>query len=263
MSQAPPLQVLIVGIDKWLWGDMPPLKGAVNDAKLMKRVLQDSFAVPDKNITTLINEDATRENIINAFRTRLIDRAKAWIDSGTDDPSPAFVFLYAGHGSRCTDPTGTQPDGKDETIVPYDSRVGDVYDIKDWEIAGWLNELTSYTDNVTVIMDCCHSGSGTRSRDEENQRTDVKRYKQGAFTWYLAKELSNLLPGQQITYYDLFERTRLRVNRKYRTQMPQCEGDRDRVLFGGARVTRNPLVTITQTGKNGIWIDAGAIHGVS
>ena len=351
MSQAPPLYVFIVGIDKWLWEDMPPLKGAVNDALLMKRVFQERFAVPDENMTTLINEQATRENIVTSFRTELIDRAKAWQASDTDDPSPAFVFLYAGHGSRNTDPTGTQPDGKDETIVPYDSRLGDVYDIKDWEIAGWLDELTSITDNVTVIMDCCHSGSGTRSteedlgtpricenderpqqagrpieitndestnkpskpenspknklslktkatkiesgtrntsavskpnryvllaacrnfelakeytvRGEENKRKDVKNYKQGAFTWFLAQELMSLPPGQQITYHELFERTRFQVHQQYRSQMPQCEGDRDRVLFGGARIVSDPLVTVTEAGKRGILIDAGAVHGVS
>lgn len=342
MSDPPPLYVLIVGIDRWLNKDLPPLEGAVNDAKLIRQVLQTRFSVPDENILVILNEQATRNGIEHAFRTQLIDRAKHWKSRGSSDPSPAFVFYYAGHGSRTSDPTGVQPDGKDETIVPYDSRVGDVYDIKDWEIGGWLSELTQWTDNVTVIMDCCNSGSGTRDTEDigtsrscepdlrpqpakrplieaerpdiqsgsaasvtksnhsvikagtrnadgdnlnryvllaacrsfeaakeytvkgkENQRTDVKRYKQGVFTWFLAKELMSLTPGQQATYQDVFERTRYLVHQKYHSQMPQCEGDRNRVLFGGARIASDRLVTVIEKDDSGVWIDAGEIHGVT
>ncbi|TWU07546.1 caspase family protein [Stieleria varia] len=344
-----PIVALIVGIDHWLKEDLHKLKGAVNDARLMQRVLQDRFGATDENVRMLLNEEATREGITKAFQEHLIDRAKSWRDANSGEPSPAFVFFYAGHGSRATDPTGTQPDGKDETIVPYDSRVGEVFDVKDWEIGGWLDQLTQYTDNVTVIMDCCNSGSGTRDIDEpgtarvceaderpqptgrpisdqpktesvsvdvdndneiddehattrgssddqpatgsgsgsidryvafaacrsyeaakeytvkkeESKFEDKRRYKQGAFTWLLAKEMMKLPPDEKITYQELFERVRYQVHRMYRSQMPQCEGDRNRLLFGGVRVTRDPMVTVIESGKNGIWIDVGAAHGYS
>ena len=37
---------------------------------------------------------------------------------GQDD---IVVFHYSGHGSQMTDLEGDEPDGLDETIVPYDS----------------------------------------------------------------------------------------------------------------------------------------------
>ncbi|QDT02801.1 Caspase domain protein [Rubripirellula lacrimiformis] len=384
MPSLSPLFALIIGIDDWLWPKMPGLRGCVNDVELMRRVLQDRFGVPDENVLTLTNQAATRDAITNAFRTQFIDRAKQWRQSGGKDPEPAFVFHYSGHGSRARDASGTQPDGLDETIVPYDSRVGDVYDIKDWELAQWLGELTSYTENVTIILDCCHSGSGTRSIDslgtrrlgpvdlrnqpqirppgqtglpvgpghdwnahrlkganwnsgnqidlnstatrsahddqdsvsgnckyvllaacrnfefaeeytinvsppvdcdvpasttETDSPTATKNAgnaepaadanslakavkKHGAFTWFLAKELMSLSDGQTTTYRDLQQRVQYEVLNRYPSQSPQCEGDRDRILFGGVRPRRDTSLLISRVDQDRVWVDGGAVHGL-
>ena len=155
----PDLHVLIVGIDSWINPKLPPLKGCVNDAKLMQSVFRDRFGVAEENIAMLTNEDATRDGITTAFRSHLIDRARQLAGQQQSGVQPSFVFCFAGHGSRTKDRSGTQPDGMDETIVPYDSRTGEVYDIKDWELASWLDELTSYTSNVTVnLCGMCSAG---------------------------------------------------------------------------------------------------------
>ena len=325
-DSAPPIYALIVGIDNWVAPILPDLKGCAHDVRLMKQVFQERFAVPEENILTLIDEQATRKDLTSAFRTHLIERAKEWSQSQSNEPSPAFVFHFSGHGSRARDKTGTQPDGLDETIVPQDSRTGDVFDIKDWELAKWLEELTSYTDNVTVILDCCHSGSGTRNTESTGiprhgptdwrpqpegrpvnslaighvqngtRSADVpsyaadryvllaacrnfeyaeeyviqrhrsptgKRYKHGAFTWFLANELMGLPNDASVTYQELFRRVRYKVHRKYPRQTPQCEGARDRLLFGGASVITDPLASVISLKDNQVWVDAGLVHGVT
>ncbi len=61
------------------------------------------------------------------------------------------------------DTTGVEPDGYNETIVPYDSRTQGIYDIPDKVLTSLLARLaTTKGTNITVILDSCHSGSGTR-----------------------------------------------------------------------------------------------------
>ena len=76
-----------------------------------------------------------------------------------------MVVHYSGHGSQMTDIEGDEPDGLDETSssrgdsgrAPHENR-----DIKDDEIYLWLKDLTAKTSNVTLIFDCCHSGTIVR-----------------------------------------------------------------------------------------------------
>ena len=86
------------------------LKGCVNDARLMAGVLKDRFGFPEDHVTVLEEAEATRAGILAALDA-LAERA------GTDD---IVVLYYAGHGSQITDLEGDEPDGLDETIVPYD-----------------------------------------------------------------------------------------------------------------------------------------------
>lgn len=172
MPQSTPLYLLTVGIDQWLSPLVPELEGCENDVRMMKQVFRQRLAVPEENIKMLLGAEATRAGLETAFRQHLIDRAKSWKDSGAEGPAPAFVFHYSGHGSRAIDASGTQPDGMDETLVPQDSRIGDVYDLKDWEFAQWLEELSQYSDNVTIILDCCHSGGATRDTESTGTKRD-------------------------------------------------------------------------------------------
>lgn len=154
---------LLVGIDEYQNTDLPKLDGCLSDVLLVQGLLRKYFGVPDINVRTLTQERATHEAIAKTFEEHLALRAKAWADVGKQDPAPAFLFYFAGHGSQAPDATGQEPDGLDETLVPYDSREPGLYDIKDWELGQWLAQITTHTDNVTVILDCCHSGSGTRN----------------------------------------------------------------------------------------------------
>jgi hypothetical protein len=119
----------------------------------MKNLLIGKFGFDEEEILILGGAQAKRDAIIQAFRSHLIGRSGA----GT-----VAVFYYAGHGSQMRDAGNDEDDGLDETIVPQDSRKPGVYDLTDDELNGLLTELTARTKNVTVVLDCCHSGDGTR-----------------------------------------------------------------------------------------------------
>jgi len=145
---------LLVGIDKYLHLNF--LDGCVNDVELMQGILQTNFHFPPENITRLQNEKATRGGILAAMKN-LAGQAAA---------NDIIVFHYAGHGSQMTDREGDETgDGMDETIMPYDTgrRPNPNRDITDDEIHEWLMRVSKITPFVTLIFDCCHSG--TISRD--------------------------------------------------------------------------------------------------
>ena len=75
------------------------------------------------------------------------------------------LLYYAGHGSQEPAPPEfwhLEPDKLDETLVCYDSREQGKWDLADKEIAKLIDEVASTGRHVLVILDCCHSGSGTR-----------------------------------------------------------------------------------------------------
>lgn len=154
------LYAFLVGINRYASPTVPDLGGCVNDVDAMRALLRDQWGIADEAITVLTDEAATHAQMQAAFQARLLVPLQVWAAGGRTGEAPAVLFYFSGHGSRAL--AANKPSGFDETLVPHDSRLADVYDIKDWELGQWLAQLTQYTDNVTVILDCCHSGSGTR-----------------------------------------------------------------------------------------------------
>ncbi|KZT24898.1 hypothetical protein NEOLEDRAFT_401837 [Neolentinus lepideus HHB14362 ss-1] len=152
------------------------LSHAVNDAKRMREFLTKTLDVQEVNIAQIYDKAATRDHILSTFRTHLIENPA--IKHG--DP---VLFYFAGHGAQHIDPQEEESpvshqnyDGSSpqtdydedhilvlEAICPADRCPDSVPDIQDRELGVLLRRLAeSKGDNVTVIMDCCHSGSGTR-----------------------------------------------------------------------------------------------------
>lgn len=153
---------LVIGINAYPnFTKFEQLKGCVNDARLMESVLKDRFGFPAENIDVLTDAAATRDGILSAMEA-LLERV------GQDD---IVVMHYSGHGSQMTDREGDEPDGKDETLVPHDSGRAPHpnREITDDEIYAWLNRITAKTPFLTLIFDCCHSG--TISRDATGGRS--------------------------------------------------------------------------------------------
>jgi caspase domain-containing protein len=145
---------LLVGINNYKYSDkISPLAGSLNDVEAMRQVLVGKFEFPSENILVLKDSQATHAAIINAIQTHLIAKAQ---------PGDIVVFHYSGHGSQMKDVTGKMISGLDETLVPFDSRGGQVFDISGAEIHPLLLQLAKKTPNVTFILDSCHSGTLVR-----------------------------------------------------------------------------------------------------
>jgi hypothetical protein len=144
-------KALLVGIDHYRSARATP--GCVDDARETARFLQTKFGFPEASIKLLLNEQATAQNIRQAFRE--------WLIEGTA-PGDRVFFLYAGHGSQLTDDNGDEPDGKDETLAPYnvDPRTG-ANQIRDDEFERMMRQLSQRL--VVMVFDSCHSGTISRS----------------------------------------------------------------------------------------------------
>jgi hypothetical protein len=157
-----PTFALLIGIDRYLSNEVARLDGAENDVQSIHDLLVQDYGFDPNSFTLLKGPTATAERIRKGLQW-LVDQAKKSKASGAE---AVVVLYYSGHGSQVDDPYREKPDGKSETIVPYDSRQGNVYDIVDHEINDFVIDLSEYTSNITLIFDSCHSG--TVSRGDEH-----------------------------------------------------------------------------------------------
>ncbi|RME58801.1 MAG: caspase family protein, partial [Caldilineae bacterium] len=267
------------------------LRGCVNDAKAMAAFLRARLGVPADHMRVLLSEteDAppetlpTRANILAGWE---------WLLSQAESGDQVF-FHYSGHGSQAptVDPP-SEPDGYDETLVPYDSRETGpdgqpVYDILDKELKTYIDLVEAKGALVTVFLDCCHSGSGTRDPDVPVRKTRADErprpletveprtaarlaqplarsaspsgwelgadghvllagcrdeelsheYRDpntgawhGATTFFFLQSLRNFDPA--LTWREVYEQVRMKVNGVYQNQTPQLEGPDNRRIFG-------------------------------
>lgn len=158
---------LLVGINDYPT-DIGPLNGCVNDVMLQKQLLIHRFGFKEEDIVTLTDGQATRKGILNEFEKHLIKQAK---------PGDVVVFHFSGHGSQVPDPYS--PGKLNSTLVPIDSgdnsSGGEVEDIMGHTL--FLLMYALKTDNVTVVLDSCHSGGAKRGNFVVRSRNNNKQYK--------------------------------------------------------------------------------------
>jgi hypothetical protein len=148
---------LLVGINDYP-ADVGKLAGCVNDVDHVHAYLSDNCDKADLAVEVLKDGDATRDNIIRQFRGHL----------GKARDGDVALFQYCGHGARWASAKAFKefyPDGKDEGLVCIDSRRPGGFDLADKELALLISELAKNGSHVAVVLDCCHSGSGTRGVD--------------------------------------------------------------------------------------------------
>ncbi len=285
---------LLIGIENYPY-PVPPLKGAINDIKLIQGVLRKRFGFSDKDFIILLDKRATHTGIEKAFKT-LIKRVK---------PGDFVYIHYSGHGSQTTDLNGDEPSGKDQTWVSYGARRNrlaykDNYDVLDDEINAWLAAIYAKTDHMIFVSDSCHSATvargevpisrglkrdaryyplgkmtytqldkyhgihvGAARNDELAAETigkDGKHY--GLFTWYWAKALRQAQVGE--TWSDIFKRTYTPVvYKRGQAQTPQIEGEHNRQVFGGNFTSQAQTISVTQVNGKIVKIQAGHVAGVT
>ena len=153
-QRTPARRGLLIGIDSYPLLPGFSLEGCVQDALSLANVLCERFQFTPADLVILLNEQATRDRILTELES-LAQR------TGPDD---IVVVHYSGHGSQVPDKDGDEGDGLDETLVAADSGRGRSpnRDVIDDELAVFFRRISDKTPYLTVILDCCHSGTGTR-----------------------------------------------------------------------------------------------------
>lgn len=144
---------LIVGINDYL--AVTPLSGCVDDALGFQGFLEGRVEPRALRVRTLLDRDGTRQSVISGFSEHL----------GKAGAGDAAVFYFAGHGSyEAVDERFwfLEPSGRNQTVVCADSRHAGVPDPADKELNELIASVALTGAHVMTVLDCCHSGSGTR-----------------------------------------------------------------------------------------------------
>ena len=142
-------RALLIGINRY---KIPgaDLRGCVNDVKNLQGALTKYYGFKAGDIAVLTDLAATKKAMQAAIRN-LVSEARA---------GDVLLLHYSGHGANVPDKNGDEADYRDEILCPTD------LDWKDPLTDDWLrttfNKLRKGV-SLTVIMDCCHSGSNTRA----------------------------------------------------------------------------------------------------
>jgi hypothetical protein len=138
-------RALCIGIDRYPSSD-DRLAGCVADARLWSESLRGLGF----DTALLLDSDASRQGILDG-----IDRLLASAEGGD-----TLVLQYSGHGTQVRDLDGDETDDdKDEALCPVDFRDGAL--LIDDDLRTALEALAQRV-SLTVFLDCCHSGTGTR-----------------------------------------------------------------------------------------------------
>ncbi len=153
-QETPRKLALLVGINAY---SQSPLNGCVMDVELQRELLIHRYGFQPQDILTVLDAQATRTGILTAFEEHLIKQAK---------PGDVVVFHFSGHGDRVLDPDSGFADRLNSTMVPVDrteSVTGGQVAINDIMGASlYLLMSAVQTENLTVVLDSCHSGGGKR-----------------------------------------------------------------------------------------------------
>ena len=150
---------LLIGIDSYPEGTRS-LEGCVNDVADVEDYLTHHCG--DLALLKLTNSDATYANVIAQIRSHLGQ-------AGKDDVA---YLHYSGHGGRsAAAPEFLRFDGdkRDEGLVCHDSRLEGNFDLADKELAWLISELAKNEPHIAWLLDCCHSGTGTRDMEGARQ----------------------------------------------------------------------------------------------
>ncbi len=155
---------LIIGIGHY---PFQPLEGPKNDANAIEEVLNTKWGFDSENITTLIDQQATRENILASLDS---------IYDKTNQGDNVFIY-YSGHGTSVHDTSIQAPlPNTSGALIPYD-----VHGLK--TKAELMKKLIKGRDDLKprftkldqggrhlfVTIDACYSGNTIRAVNKPNE----------------------------------------------------------------------------------------------
>ncbi|MBY3222958.1 trypsin-like serine protease [Rhizobium laguerreae] len=154
IESSPGDRALLIGIDDYEMREAK-LTGSATDVKAMQVFLAKTLAYRPEQIHTLTNRKATREAILAEIDDWLVRQST---------PGSRVFLYFSGQGSEemgaeaTTSPTLVAADAK---LVREGGKVTVTNQIRETEIAARLNSLKDR--RVTLLIDACHVGPGSRS----------------------------------------------------------------------------------------------------
>jgi metacaspase-1 len=142
-------RALLIGINKYQIAGAD-LRGCVNDVKDLRDALIEFHGFKKSDIAVLTDGNATKKAIETGIKTLMRASKKGDV----------AVLHYSGHGSNVPDDNSDEADGRDEILCPTDLDWKDP--LRDDWLRGTLDAVHADA-RLTVIMDCCHSGTNTRA----------------------------------------------------------------------------------------------------
>jgi len=144
-----PDKALLLGINNYK--SISDLRGCINDVENVKQLLFDEMGFKDEEqVRVLTDEKVVLRNVKKGFD---------WLYEDAQD-GDRLLFHFSGHGSYITSEDDDEP--VDELICLWDM---------DWDDGGSYlidDDLGKFTEglpegaHLTVVLDNCHSGDGTR-----------------------------------------------------------------------------------------------------
>ena len=184
-------KALLIGIGKYPEQGGWATINSSNDLGLLRESLQ-AQGFNKENILELSEDQATKANILKMIKVDF---------TGKLSKGDIAYFHFSGHGQQMQDKNGDEVDGLDECIVPFDSPkkyVEGQYEgerlISDDELNGALTDVRKKlgpNGHLIVLLDACHSGTGTRGSALARGTTEVmasKNYTENLNKKSLTKE---------------------------------------------------------------------------
>lgn len=155
---------LIIGIGKY---PFQPLEGPKYDAIAIKEVLNKKWGFKEKNISTLIDSEATRKNILLSI-DNLYDK--------TSSGDNIFIY-YSGHGTSIYDNTIKAPLPETSgALIPYDvAGLKTKQELLDKLIIGRndlrprFSKLDMHGRHLFIAIDACYSGNTIRNTNDPEE----------------------------------------------------------------------------------------------
>lgn len=174
---------VIIGISDYA-GIKTDLEYCDDDAREFYNVLTVTYGWSAENIRLLIDEQATKDNILTAI---------AWLKNN-EKAGDEVVFFYSGHGSVSNYDVDGDGERKDECIIPYECQA--TYFIWDGELEQLFADIDS--DRIMFYFDSCYSGGMTDLAGPgrlicmacgENQLSmESSAWQNGQFTYYFVDQ---------------------------------------------------------------------------